>query len=351
MIHKIAINGFGRIGRAFFRLAEGVPELEVVAINDLADIENLAYLLKHDTAYGAADFSVSVRQVDEWRKVLVVNGRDVPVFCEKTPSDLPWGECGIDVVLEATGFFTTYETAHAHVAAGSKRVVVTAPIKGKPEDVGVLGGTLLCGSSKEGFEGKVITSNGSCTTNATAPVVAILHETIGIEKAMLNTVHAYTATQKIVDGPDKKDWRRGRAGAQNIVPSSTGAAKAVTQVLPELVGKFDGIAMRVPVISGSIADITFIASRETTVEEVNTILQHAANEERWKAVFAVSDEPLVSSDIVGNTTASIVDLSMTHVVDGTLVKVCAWYDNEMGYTGSLLEHVRRVACAVEGETK
>jgi glyceraldehyde 3-phosphate dehydrogenase len=346
MKYRIAINGFGRIGRAFFRLAEQDADIEVVGVNDLADIENLAYLLQHDTAYGAARFSVAVKQVDGWRKVLEVNGREVPVYCEKDPKNLPWGEQNVDVVLEATGFFTKYDAAHAHIEAGAKRVVITAPAKGDPEDVGVAGGTLLCGSGEQEFSGKVITSNGSCTTNASAPVVAILHEAIGIEKAMLNTIHAYTATQRIVDGPDKKDWRRGRAGAQNIVPSSTGAAKAVTQVLPELQGKFDGIAMRVPVVSGSVADITFIAKRETSVEEVNQLLQKAAQEERWKPVFAVSEEPLVSSDIVGNTTASIADLGMTRVVDGTLVKVCAWYDNEMGYTGSLLEHVRRVGSEI-----
>jgi glyceraldehyde 3-phosphate dehydrogenase len=346
MTYRIAINGFGRIGRAFFRLATQHPELEVVGINDLADIDNLAYLLQHDTAYGKAPFSVEVQQIDEWRKVLVVEGKEVPVFCEKDPHNLPWGEHAVDVVLEATGFFSAYSSAKAHIDAGSKRVVITAPAKGDPAEAGVSGGTVLCGSSSDTFDGKVITSNGSCTTNATAPVVAILHEAIGVKQAMLTTVHAYTATQNIVDGPDKKDWRRGRAGAQNIVPSSTGAAKAVTQVLPELSGKFDGIAMRVPVISGSVADITFVAERATSPEEVNDILKKASEEERWRPVFAVSDTPLVSSDIVGNTTASIVDLPMTRVVDGTLVKVCAWYDNEMGYTGSLLEHVLRVAHAL-----
>ena len=342
MKYRIAINGFGRIGRAFLRLSEADPEMSVVAINDLGDIDNLAYLLQRDTAYGMAPFPVSIKQIDAWRKVLVIRDREIPMFCEKDPHNIPWGAENIDIVIESTGFFDSYASAKAHIEAGAKRVIVTAPIKGSPEDAGVAGATLLCGTSQESFEGNIITSNGSCTTNACAPVVSILHDAIGIEKAMLNTIHAYTATQKIVDGPDAKDWRRGRAGAQNIVPSSTGAAKAVTQVLPQLTGKFDGIAMRVPVISGSVADVTFIASRNTTVEEVNNALRNASTETRWSSVFSVSDEPLVSSDIMGNPIASIADLTMTRVVDGTLVKVCAWYDNEMGYTGSLLEHARRI---------
>jgi glyceraldehyde 3-phosphate dehydrogenase len=348
MAHRIAINGFGRIGRAFFRLAESMPDIEVVAVNDLADIENLAYLLSHDTAYGAPSFPVGVTQIDAWRKVLTVAGRDVPVFCERNPKDLPWGEHNIDVVLEATGIFTDYVGAKAHLDAGARRVVISAPAKGDPADAGIAGGTLLCGTTDAAeFFGKHITSNGSCTTNACAPMVSLLQNAIGIEQAMLNTIHAYTATQGLVDGPDKKDYLRGRAAAQNIVPSSTGAAKAVTQVLPALTGKFDGIAMRVPVVAGSVADVTFAASRETTVEEVNDVLRSGAQEERFRNIFAVSDAPLVSSDIIGNTTAGIADLTMTRVVGGRLVKVCAWYDNEMGYTGSLVEHVRRVVSTAD----
>ncbi len=343
MALNIAINGFGRIGRAFVRATYQNPDIHLVAINDLGEIDNLAYLLKYDSAYGKAPFSVETRKIDEWRTVLVINGKDVPVYKEKDPSALPWRDMHIDVVVEATGHFTKYADAKAHLLAGARKVVITAPAKGDPKEVDVRGGTILMGINEEAFsKGCDITSNGSCTTNATAPVVQILHETIGIERAMLNTIHAYTATQAMVDGPDAKDWRRGRAGAHNIIPSSTGAATAVTEVVPDLFDKFDGIAMRVPVITGSVADVTFVAKRPTTVEEVNSILKEASHTPRWKKVFGVSDEELVSGDIIGNTTASIVDLTMTRVVDGTLVKVCAWYDNEMGYTGALVEHVLKL---------
>ncbi len=335
---RVAINGFGRIGRAFVRLAALRHDLEVVAINDLGEIENLAYLLKYDSAYGRAPVEVSTHRVD-WRTLLVVGGKEVPVYKEKDPATLPWKDLGVDVVVECTGVFTDFAKAKAHLAAGAKRVVISAPAKGDAAAAGVKGGTVLLGINEDTLAGIEVSSNGSCTTNAAAPVIEILHETIGIEKAMLNTIHAYTASQAIVDVPDGKEWRRGRAGAHNIIPSSTGAATAVTEVVTDLKGKFDGVAMRVPVITGSVADVTFIAKRPTSVEEVNGILRLAADNPRWQRTFAVSSEELVSSDIVGSTTASIADLTMTRVVDGTLVKVCAWYDNEMGYTGSLIEHV------------
>lgn len=339
MALKVAINGFGRIGRAFLRIAMTRPQdIEVVAVNDLSDIENLAYLLKYDSAYGPAKFSVSTRK-DDWRTLITVNGKDLPVYQEKEPNKLPWKELAVDVVVEATGVFTKYEGAKLHLDAGAKRVVITAPAKGEPSAAGVKGGTVLMGINEDAFRDAVITSNGSCTTNAAAPVIEILHETIGVEKAMLNTTHAMTATQVTVDGPAHKDWRRGRAAGFNIIPASTGAATAVTQVVTDLKGKFDGIAMRVPTITGSVADVTFISKRPTSVEEVNGILRLAAEDERWKKVFSASDEELVSSDIVGSRYASIADLTMTRVVDGTLVKVCAWYDNEMGYTHALVEHV------------
>ncbi len=341
MAINVAINGFGRIGRAFVRAVQGHADISVVAINDLGDIENLAYLLKYDTAYGKAQFEVSTRKID-WRTVLVVNGREIPVFKEKDPAALPWRDLGVDVVVECSGAFTDYAKASTHLGAGAKRVVLSAPGKGDASSVGQKAATVLMGINEDALEGCTLTSNGSCTTNAAAPMIEILHETIGIERAMLNTIHAYTATQAIVDVADGGEWRRGRAGAQNIVPSSTGAAKAVTEVVTDLKGKFDGIAMRVPVVTGSVADVTFVARRSTSVEEVNGILRLAAEDERWKKVFAVSSEELVSSDIVGSTIASIADLTMTRVVDGTLVKVCAWYDNEMGYTGALVEHVRAV---------
>ncbi len=343
---KVAINGFGRIGRAFLRYVEQNPDIDVVAVNDLSDVENLAYLLKYDSAYGQPPFPVGTRK-EGWRTFLTVNNRDVTVYKEKDPTALPWGELGIDVVVEATGVFRDYEKAKLHLDAGAKRVVISAPAKGDPSAAGIKGMTALIGINDEDLKDCVISSNGSCTTNASAPVIEILHETVGIEKAMLNTIHAYTATQAIVDRPDKKDWRKGRAGAQNIIPSTTGAATAVTQVVTDLKGKFDGIAMRVPVIAGSIADITFIAKRATSVEEINGILRLAAEDERWKPVFSVSNEDLVSSDILAAPFASIADLQMTRVVDGNLVKVCAWYDNEMGYTHSLVKHVLKVGSFIK----
>ncbi|MFO0718434.1 MAG: type I glyceraldehyde-3-phosphate dehydrogenase [Candidatus Paceibacterota bacterium] len=330
---KVAINGAGRIGRAFIKVAHGRKDLEVVAVNDLGNIDNIAYLLKYDTAYGVTPFDVSVA---EDKKSLLVDGKTVKYFSEKEPAALPWGDLGVDVVVESTGLFTSFESAKVHITAGAKRVVISAPAKDEaPAD----GATILMGINEDKFASCVVTSNASCTTNSASPLIAILHEAIGIEKAMLNTVHAYTASQSIVDGPNKKDFREGRSAAQNIVPSSTGAAIAVTKAFPELVGKFDGISMRVPVVVGSIADITFIAKRDTTKEEVNEILKKASKDERWVNIFSVTEEQLVSSDIKGSRFASIADLSFTRVVGGNLVKVLAWYDNEMGYTHTLVDHV------------
>ncbi|HET8575096.1 MAG TPA: type I glyceraldehyde-3-phosphate dehydrogenase [Candidatus Paceibacterota bacterium] len=334
---KIAINGLGRIGRAFLKNAITRDGVEISAVNDLGDLENLAYLLKYDTAYGVSDFDVHVEDEGEV-KHLVVGGRKIRFLSVRDPEELPWRDFGIDVVLESTGFFTHYEDAQKHLRAGAKKVVISAPAKGTPVD-GVEAGTVLMGINEGKLSEYQISSNASCTTNSSSPLIQILHEAIGIEKALLTTIHGYTATQKIVDAPDKKDYRRGRAAAMNIIPTSTGAAVAVTQVVTDLQDKFDGIAMRVPVVVGSISDITFIAKRNTSAEEVNEIFRKAAGEDRWKKTFAVTDEPLVSSDIIGNTHASIADLGLTRVVDGNLVKVCAWYDNEWGYTNSLVEHV------------
>lgn len=330
---KVAINGAGRIGRAFIKVARERKELEVVALNDIGNIDNIAYLLKYDTAYGVAPFDV---EVSPDKKSILIDGEKIEYVSEKDPAILPWGKLGVDVVVESTGLFTSYEASRAHIKAGAKRVVISAPAKDEvPDD----GGTILMGINEEKFKGCVISSNASCTTNAASPLIAILHETLGIEKAMLNTVHAYTASQTIVDGPSKKDFREGRAAAQNIVPSSTGAAIAVTKAFPELGGKFDGISMRVPVVVGSIADITFISKTETTAEEVNDILKKASKQDRWKDIFAVTEDDLVSSDIKGSKYASIADLAFTRVVGGNLVKVLAWYDNEMGYTYTLVDHV------------
>jgi glyceraldehyde 3-phosphate dehydrogenase len=333
---RIAINGFGRIGRAFFRAAWGRDELEIASINDLGDIHNIAYLLKYDSVYGPAPFSVEVREGDN--AALIVGGREVRFISERDPQNLPWNEEKIDIVVESTGVFTSYEKSKAHLLAGAKRVVITAPVKDEPS-ADIKGITVLMGINDNLLADCQISSNASCTTNSASPVVQILHEEIGIKKAVLNTVHAYTASQAIVDAPDAKDFRRGRAAAANIIPASTGAAVAVTMAITELKDKFDGIALRVPVIAGSIADITFIADRATSVEEINRILKNAAGEDRWRRIFAVTEEPIVSSDILGSKFASIADLSMTRVVDGDLVKVLAWYDNEMGYVNALIEHV------------
>jgi len=323
---RIAINGFGRIGRTFFRHAFGHAEIDVVALNDLGDIQNLAYLLKYDTVYGRYEKEVEVKSGK-----IIVDGKSIIVLKEPEPAKLPWGDLNIDVVVESTGVFDTYDKAKAHLAAGAKRVVITAPAD--PSVPHVLAGS---NEFKDGLD--KITSDASCTTNAAVPLVSILQVEPGIEKAMLNTVHGYTASQNLVDGP-RKDFRRGRAAAQNIVPSTTGAAEAVMLSQPWLKDIFDGIAMRVPVVTGSIIDLTFVSKRPTSVEEINDILRRAAGDEHWKDIFTVTEEPLVSSDIVKNHHASIADLSLTRVIGGNLVKVLAWYDNEWGYANTLLRHV------------
>ena len=342
---RVAINGFGRIGRAFARLSSAGGGstsgghgrgIEIVAVNDLGSLENLAYLLKYDTVYGRFSGKVAVSSGQ-----LVIDGKEVKFFSEKDPANLPWKDLHIDVVVESTGFFTDYERARAHITAGARRVVITAPSSG------VNGATVLMGINEEKLATCQISSNASCTTNAVSPVIAILDEAIGIEKAILSTTHAYTASQSLVDGPASarggKDMREGRAAAMNIVPTSTGAATAVAIAYEPLKNKFDGISLRVPVAAGSIADITFIAKRQTTREEVNEILRHATTNPRWMGIFFATDEELVSSDIVGVPYASIADLGMTRVVDGNLVKVLAWYDNEIGYTESLVRHVLATA--------
>lgn len=329
---KIAINGFGRIGRIFFRVVYNNPEIEIVAINDLGDLENLAYLLKYDSVYRKWNNDVKAESGN-----LIINGKKIKFIQEKDPINLPWKDLGIDIVIESTGVFETYEKAKVHLEAGAKRVVLSAPAKDEDQDG--FAKTILMGINEQDFKNCKISSNGSCTTNSAHPVIEILNETIGIKKAMLTTVHSYTATQKIVDAPDKGDWRRGRAAAQNIVPSTTGAAIAVTRVIKDLKDNFDGISIRVPNISGSISDITFVAKKETTAQEINDILKKAEKDKKWQGIFKTSEEELVSSDIIGESYASIVDLNFTKVVGGDLVKVLAWYDNEMGYVHTLLRHV------------
>ncbi len=334
---SVAINGFGRIGRLFFRQVWGRDDMQVVAVNDLGSAENLAYLLRYDTVYRRF-----AGKVESDGNNLVVDGKHVAFLQEKNPANLPWGKLDIDVVVESTGVFDEYEKAKAHLAAGAKRVVVSAPAK---DADGADGTTVLMGVNDERVEKTALTSNGSCTTNAASPVIAILSETLGVEKALLNTVHAYTATQAIVDAPSRT-FSRGRAAAQNIIPSSTGAALAVTRALPELEGKFDGIALRVPVVAGSIADITFVAKRDTSVDEVNGILRKAAQEQRWEGIFTVTEDPIVSSDVVGEPYGAIADLSFTRVVGGNLVKVLSWYDNEWGYVSTLVKHVLTVGASL-----
>lgn len=345
---RVAINGFGRIGRAFYRASLDRADMEVVAVNDLGDIKNMAYLLKYDTVYRNSGLDIKIKEGAQ--PALIINGKEVLYLSQKEATLLPWKDLKIDVVVESTGLFTAYEKAKVHLTAGAKRVVISAPAKDDPtpENPGM---TVLMGISDDRISKESakcpISSNASCTTNAGSPLIAILDEAIGVEKALLNTVHGYTASQGIVDGPNKKDFREGRAGAMNIVPSSTGAAIAVTKVLPQLKDKFDGISVRVPVVAGSIVDITFIAKRNTTKEEVNNILKKAAASKRWQGIFAATEEELVSSDILGNPHASIADLKFTRVVGGNLVKVMGWYDNEWGYTNTLVRHVSEVGKTIK----
>ena len=333
---KIAINGFGRIGRLFFRQAMEEPQFDIVAINDLGDVENLAYLLKYDSVYRAFPGEISVKKTSD-KNYLIVNAREILFLREKEPEKLPWKDLSVDIVVESTGVFETFEKAKAHLNAGAKKAVLTAPAKDSDSE---LGQTVLMGINDSKLKICKISSNASCTTNSVSPVMAVLSENPGIIKAVLNTVHAYTNTQTIVDSPVKgNDFRRGRAGAQNIIPSTTGAAIAVTRVIKELEGKFDGIAVRVPVVSGSIADITFVSKRKTSVEEINKILREAADSPRWQGILKVIDEQVVSSDIIGEPFGAIVDLKFTKVIDGDLVKVLSWYDNEWGYAATLVKHI------------
>src|SRR3989339_2073640 len=326
MIH-IAINGFGRIGRHAFKVTLGKKNVKVVAINDLTDTKTLAHLLKHDTAYGNYELPVSF---DE--KNIIVKGNKYPVLAEKDPSLLPWKKLKVDVVLECTGRFRDSASACLHLKAGAKKVILSAPAKGSDIPTYVRG--INCGLV--GKEKAKIINNASCTTNCIAPVMAVLDETFGIEKAMMSTVHGYTADQNLQDGPHK-DLRRARAAAENIVPTSTGAAKAVGEAKANLKGIFDGVAFRVPVPTCSLSDITAVLKKNVTKEEVNLALLAASQTARFAGVLAVSSEPLVSSDYVGNTYSAIVDSALTNVVGGNLVKVVAWYDNECGYAHRMIE--------------
>lgn len=330
---KIAINGFGRIGRTFFRQAFGSSDIEIVAINDLTDEESLAYLLKYDTVYGR--YEKNVEHTEEGgNNYLVVDGKKVLSLTEREPEKLPWKELDVDVVIESTGVFASGEGAGKHTKAGAKYVIISAPTKDDIPHV-------LIGTNTQDLSKGNVISNASCTTNSAGPIATILSESPGIEKAMLTTIHGYTSSQSLVDSPSRKP-ARGRAAAQNIVLTTTGAAEATAKAIPELEGLFTGVALRVPVPAGSVIDFTFLAKRDVTVEEINEIFEKAAGEERWKGILEVTREPLVSSDILKTTAGAIVDLNHTRVVGGNLVKVFAWYDNEWGYSAMLLREVQEI---------
>lgn len=332
---RVAINGLGRIGRAVCKLVLDHPELELVAVNDLVPGDNLAYLLKYDTVYGRYE-----RKVGFDDNHLIIDGQPYQLFSQKDPAQIPWGDLVVDTVFECTGVFTRQEDMGKHIQAGAKRVILSAP--SKSEDVP----SVVYGANLPSSKALRILSCASCTTNCITPVVEIMGRKIGVEKAIMTTIHGYTASQGIVDGPHKK-FRRGRAAAANLVPTSTGAAVATTRSLPHYKGLFDGAAVRAPVPVGSIADLTFVTERETTVEEVNNIFREEAESERYREVLAVSDDPLVSSDIIKEPHASIVDLGMTQVVAGNLVKIMSWYDNEWGYANQLIRTAIHLGKEVE----
>lgn len=331
---RVVINGFGRIGRSAFKvvLEKHSNEVEIVGINDLTSSEVLAHLLKYDSAYGIWNHEISA---DEGS--IIIDNKKYPVLAEKEPSSLPWKDLNVDVVIESTGRFTDEEGMKQHLLAGAKKVILSAPAKGGNV------GTFLMGVNNEDYKNQELINNASCTTNCVAPVAAILHSKFGVAKAIMTTVHGVTAEQNLVDGPPpggkSRDLRRARAAYVNIIPTSTGAAISTTEAIPELKGLFDGRALRVPVIVGSISDLVFLLNKKTTVEEVNKTFKEAAESPRWKGIVAVSDESLVSADIIGRPESAIVDLPLTQVVDGDLVKIFAWYDNEYGYANRLIEQV------------
>ncbi|MFL5615389.1 MAG: type I glyceraldehyde-3-phosphate dehydrogenase [Gemmatimonadaceae bacterium] len=323
MTTKVAINGLGRIGRAILKLLMDEPSFDLVAVNDLVEVENLAYLLRFDRVYGRYSKSVAV----EGDK-LVVGGREVSALTQRDPARLPWKDLDVELVFECTGALTRREDLEKHVHAGARVVLLSAPSKGAEVETAVHG-------ANKASDNSAILACASCTTNCIAPIVEVIGRRIGFAKAMMTTVHAYTSSQSVVDGPNKR-FRRGRAAAANLVPATTGAAEATTRALPEYAGRFDGIAIRAPIPVGSIADITFVTARRTTVDEVNGILSEEAETERYAGVLGVSRDPLVSSDIIGDARASVVDLDLTKVVDGDLVKVMSWYDNEWGYANQMV---------------
>jgi glyceraldehyde 3-phosphate dehydrogenase len=323
---KIAINGFGRIGRAAFKIAIEKTDAQVVAINDLTDAPTLAHLLKYDTAYGPYRRGVSSSE-----KSVTVDATEYPVYSEPDPEKLPWSDLGVDVVLECTGRFVNGESAGAHIRAGAKKVILSAPAKSAEEIP-----TVILGVNPDKALGNDIVSNASCTTNCIGAITKIINDRFGIDKAMMTTVHSYTADQNIQDAPHR-DLRRARAAAQNIVPTTTGAAIATTEAIPDLAGRFDGLAIRVPTIVVSLSDLTYLLKRDVTVDEVNGVLSEAAGQEEYRGIIRTTYDPIVSSDVIGDPYSAVADLSLTKVVGGNMLKIIAWYDNEWGYSQRLVE--------------
>lgn len=342
---KVAINGYGRIGRIAHRviLQSHQDALDVVAINagSSTDLEGWMYLLKYDSVYGPLDAQISTKpspdgSAQEMLGYLVVGDKEIPVYSQKDPALLPWSSLGVDVVIESTGHFTKTEDLKKHITAGAKKVVLSAPLKDDQSK------TIVLGVNTDTYAQEAVISNASCTTNCIAPVAKIVHDHLGVEKAMMTTVHGYTSDQRLHDG-GHKDYRRARAAGLNIIPTSTGATQAAAKAVPDLEGKFSGLSLRVPVPVGSLADCTFVVTKPTSVEEINAIFEKEATSAIYNRILEVTREPLVSSDIVGNPHSSIVDLSLTQVVGGTMVKIVAWYDNEFGYANRLVEEVRLLA--------
>ncbi len=349
MSKTFAINGFGRIGRTAFRIwwQSHQDQLELTAVNTSGSmpLEGWVHLLKYDTNYGVFDPGITFEEHQSNKEVtdedpvlgtIQIQDKQIIVTAQRDPSKLPWSDLGVQLVLEATGVFRTEEAASQHLTAGAQKVLLTAPGKGGNISTSVLGVNDFDQEDK-------IVSNASCTTNCVAPVAKIMHETIGVSKAILTTIHSYTDSQNILDNSHKKDMRRARAAAENLIPTSTGAAKATTKIIPELEGLFDGMAVRVPTPVGSLSDMVFVTNRPTSIDEVNQIFIDAASSERWQNILAVTREPIVSSDIVGRSESSIVDLSLTQVIDGDLVKIISWYDNEWGYCARLLDQLERMS--------
>ena len=336
---KIAINGFGRIGRNAFKIIFGRPDLEVVAINDLTDISVMAHLLKYDSTYGIYHPVVSN---DE--KNIIADGKKIPYLSEPKIENIDWSKYDVDVVLECTGRYTKSEDAKKHIDSGASKVIISAPAKDGEVK------TIVLGVNDKELADQDVLSNASCTTNCIAPVMSILDEAIGIEKGMMTTVHAYTSTQVVLDGP-AKDMRTCRSAAENIIPTTTGASKAVAEVIPNMAGKFGGLSVRVPVPTVSLSDFSMIMKRDTSIEEINNVLKKAASEPYYQGIFEVTNEELVSTDFIGNPASSTVDLNLTNVVGGNLVKVVAWYDNEWGYSNRLVELASEVGKKIKREPK